>query len=294
MPGAIGRLPDRQLDVLLDGYRKETAKRRFMGVLSLLIFVGCAILAAWIVDANVPMLINRIGVFTSYFDRILKLDSGARVWTDPVDWFWGLKSWLGLLFETLLIAYIGTAVGALLAFAACFFASANMTPARWMQFVTRRFLEICRTVPEMVFALVFVVAFGLGPLPGVLAIAIHTLGALGKMFAEIVENIDMKPVDGLTSSGAGWVQKIRFGALPQVLAGFTSYSLLRFEINVRGAAVMGFVGAGGIGQELIVAIRKFYYADVSALLVLLILTVFVIDTSTDRLRQAILGREIRS
>lgn len=292
MLGAVSRLPDRQLSILLAAYKAETAKRRRATQFGLLVFLVAVLGASLAAEVNLPVLAERIGVFTGYFDRIFKLDTGMRVWTDPADWFWGWKGWVGLLFETLLIAYVGTAIGAAGAFAICFFASANVTPALWIQFASRRFLELCRTVPEMVFALIFVVAFGLGPLPGVLAIAIHTFGALGKLFAEIVENIDLRPVEGLASSGASWVQRIRFGALPQVLPGFTSYSLLRFEVNVRGAAVMGFVGAGGIGQELIVAIRKFYYSDVSALLILLIATIFVIDYSTERIRHALIGREV--
>ena len=125
-------------------------------------------------------------------------------------------------------------------------------------------MEFCRTVPGIVFALIFVIAFGLGPMAGVLAIAIHCIGALGKQYAEMVENIDMKPVEGVRSTGASWLACMRFAVLPQVAAGFASYTLLRFEINVRDASVMGFVGAGGIGMELITAIRKFYYSDVSA------------------------------
>ena len=143
------------------------------------------------------------------------------------------------------------------------------------------------------FALLFVVAFGLGPMPGVLALAIHTMGALGKLFAEVVENIDMKPVEGATATGASRVPTIRFAVLPQVMSNFASYALLRFEINVRGAAVMGFVGAGGIGQDLMEAIRKFYYSDVSAILLLIIATVMVIDLATERLRHALIGLEHR-
>jgi len=166
----------------------------------------------------------------------------------------------------------------------CFLAAANVSPRRWTRIAARRFLEVCRTVPELVFALVFVICFGLGPLAGVLAVAIHTLGALGKQFAEVVENGDMKPVDGVSSAGGHWMVAMRFGMLPQVLSSFVSYALLRFEINVRGATIMGFVGAGGIGQDLIEAIRKFYYTDVSAILVLVVLTVFVMDFLTERLR----------
>ena len=161
-------------------------------------------------------------------------------------------------------------------------------------FVARRTLEFCRTVPEIVFALIFVLAYGLGPLPGVLAIAIHTTGALGKLFAEVVENIDAKPLDGVAASGGNWFERIRFAVLPQVLSNFVSYALLRFEINVRGAAVMGFVGAGGIGQDLIEAVRKFYYTDVSAILILVIITVMIIDGITERVRHALIGMEARS
>jgi phosphonate transport system permease protein len=192
------------------------------------------------------------------------------------------------------MAYVGTLIGASAALGFCFLASKNVTANASIVFATRRFLEFSRTVPEMVFALIFVVAFSLGPLPGILALAIHTTGALGKLFAEVVENIDMKPIDGMVSTGGSWLHKVRFAVLPQVASNFVSYALLRFEINVRGAAVLGFVGAGGIGQDLLEVIRKFYYADVSALLVMIIATVMLIDAVTERVRHKILGLERNS
>jgi phosphonate transport system permease protein len=128
----------------------------------------------------------------------------------------------------------------------------------------------------------------------VLAVAIHSTGALGKQFSEIVENADMKPVEGIRSIGAGWISCMRFAVLPQVVAGYASYALLRFEINVRESSVMGFVGAGGIGQEFVVAIRKFYYSDVSAILVMIIVTVFVTDIVTGWLRGRLFGKEVRT
>jgi phosphonate transport system permease protein len=195
--------------------------------------------------------------------------------------------------ETLLMAYVGTLLGAAIALVLCFFASKNITNNGVLVVVSRRFLEFSRTVPEMVFALIFVVAFSLGPLPGVLALAIHTGGALGKLFAEVVENIDLKPVDGIVASGGTWLQKVRFGVLPQVASNFASYALLRFEINVRGAAVLGFVGAGGIGQTLLEVIRKFYYSDISALLVMIVVTVMLIDAITERVRYRLLGKEAK-
>ena len=170
-------------------------------------------------------------------------------------------------------------------------ASRNVSPSGIVRFIAIRFCEFGRTVPDIVFALIFVVAFGLGPLAGVLAIALHTSGALGKLFAEVIENIDMKPVEGVQGTGGTWLSQIRFGVLPQVLSNFASYALLRFEVNVRGAAVIGFVGAGGIGQELIVAIRKFYYSDVSAILLMLLVCVMAIDFASERLRYRLLALE---
>lgn len=284
MSATISSLPPHQLAVLRAGYDAAVSRKRLQFYAGLTIFCGLLLLAAHGAEVAPKVFIERIGHFTGYFERILHLENRAYVWTDPGEWLWGWKGWLALLGETLLISYVGTVLGAAGAFMLNFLAAKNVTPAPWLQFVARRYLEFCRTVPELVFALIFVIAFGLGPLPGVLAIAIHTTGALGKLYAEIVENIDMKPVEGVRATGANWLQAMRYAVVPQVMAGFLSYTLLRFEINVRGASVMGFVGAGGIGQELIVAIRKFYYSDVSAILLLIIVTVFIIDIATGFLR----------
>jgi phosphonate transport system permease protein len=287
-------LPSQELAALSEAYRKAVARKRLRFTIAAAALVAALVVAAVGAEVNLPMLLTHFGNFISYFDRILTLDSGARVWTDPAEWFWGWKKWSLLLGETVLISYVGTLSGAVLAFGLNFFAAENTSPARWLRFTVKRFMEFCRTVPDIVFALVFVIAFGLGPMAGVLAIAIHSIGALGKQFSENVENVDMKPVEGLRSTGAGWLSCMRFAVVPQVAAGFASYTLLRFEINVRGASVMGFVGAGGIGEELVVAVRKFYYSDVSAILALIILTVFVIDIGTGWARGRLFGRDARA
>ena len=285
---ALSRLPDRQLAPLLAAYARVMRARR-VWLLGALAALGlCAIIAARVADVDVPKLLQGMSRVTEYFDRIFRLESGGRVWSDPAEWFWGWRKWLRLLADTILIAYIGTVFGAVGAFCLSFLAAHNLGRAPWLRFGVRRLFEFCRTVPELVFALIFVVSFGLGPLPGVLALAIHSLGSLGKLFTEIIENIDLKPVQGLESTGAGFVPVVRFAVVPQVLSNFISYALLRFEINVRGAAVMGFVGAGGIGQDLIEAVRKFYYSDVSAILVMIVATVFLIDMATSRLRHSLL------
>ena len=287
-------LPGPQLAALNEAYRKAVARKRLRLTLATAVFFACLIIAAIGAEVNLRTFITYFGNFVSYFDRILTLEDGTRVWTNIGEWFWGWRKWLWMLAETILISYVGTMIGAVLAFTANFFAAQNTSPAPWLRFVIRRLLEFARTVPGIVFALIFVIAFGLGPMAGVLAIAIHSTGALGKLFSEIVENVDMKPVEGVRSTGASWISCMRFAVLPQVAAGYASYALLRFEVNVREASVMGFVGAGGIGQELVVAIRKFYYSDVSAILVTIIATVFIIDIGTGWMRSRLFGREARA
>jgi phosphonate transport system permease protein len=291
MTVAVSILPEQQRSVLNDAYRKAVARKRLRLTLAAAVFFVALVVAAVGAEVNLRTFFTYFGNFISYFDRIFTLEDGTRVWTNVAEWFWGWRKWLWMLGETILISYVGTLFGAILAFSLNFFAAENTSPAPWLRFIVRRLLEFARTVPGIVFALIFVIAFGLGPMAGVLAVAIHSTGALGKLFSEIVENADMKPVEGVRATGASWISCMRFAVLPQVAAGYASYALLRFEINVREASVMGFVGAGGIGQELVVAVRKFYYSDVSAILLTIIVTVFVIDIGTGWARGRLFGKD---
>jgi phosphonate transport system permease protein len=288
MPNAVVQLPDRQVAALKAAYAAASRGKRLRYLLAAVVLVALVSLSAIQAEVDPKTFWAKIGGFTSYFDRLATLDTGARVWSDIPAWFWSFKRIARLIGETILMAYVGTLSGVIVAFSLNFVASPNLTDNPVLVWIARRFLEFCRTVPDIVFALIFVVALGLGPLPGVLAIAIHSAGALGKQFFETAENIDMKPVEGLRSVGASYVQTIRFAAVPQVIATFTTFALLRFEINVRSATVLGFVGAGGIGQDLMEAIRKFYYSDVSAILVMIIAIVVTIDILTQFLRRALL------
>ena len=294
MAVAVHVLPSQQLAALNDAYRKAVAKKRLRLTLGTAVFFAALVAASIGAEVNLRTLFTYFGHFVSYFDRILSLEDGARVWTNVGEWLWGWRKWSLLLGETILISYVGTLFGAVLAFSLNFLAAENTSPAPLLRFVIKRLLEFCRTVPGIVFALIFVIAFGLGPMAGVLAITLHSIGALAKQYAEMVENIDMKPVEGVRSTGANWLSSMRFAVLPQVAAGFASYTLLRFEINVREASVMGFVGAGGIGTELVVAVRKFYYSDVSAILLMIVLTVFAIDIGTGWVRERLLGKDRRA
>jgi phosphonate transport system permease protein len=282
------------IDCVLATYEKSVTKQRRTFILAILTFAAAVFVAGWMAEVDVVMFLQNVHKFPNYIGRLFILDSGpatgSMVLFDVQNWFWGLAKWLTKLAETLLIAYVATLLGAIGGFFLCFLAAGNLGVSAPVMFVTRRFLEFCRTVPDLVFALIFVMAFGLGPMAGVLALMVHTLGALGKLFYEVLENIDQKPVEGLIANGGSWTKTMRFAVLPQVMSNFLSYALLRFEINVRGASVMGFVGAGGIGQDLIEAIRKFYYPDISAMLVLIIITVTVIDLFTERLRHRFISQ----
>jgi phosphonate transport system permease protein len=239
----------------------------------------------------VPLRIARgLPGVTSYLAGTLPVLRLAYLPADLAEWYWGLGRWLLLLLDTVVIALVGTLLGVLGALLLCFHGSTATARGRVSYHGVRRVLDVARTVPELVYALMFVYAFGLGPLAGVLAIAVHSTGVLGKLFAEVVDAVDRGPVEGVCAAGAGWLETIRFAILPQVLPGFASYALLRFEINVRASAILGFVGAGGIGQELYLVIRQFIYQDVSAIVLLLIATVALMDLACERLRHRVIGR----
>jgi len=291
MPAGVPSLPQHQLDRLLANYGREVARRRRRWLTVLVAVAALVLLAGRYGEVDLGNLSRHLSGLTSYFGRILPTLSYANFAGDLGDWYWNFFGWLKLLFDTVLIAYLGTLAGTVGAGVLAFFAAANLAPSRFLRWGGKRLLEFCRTVPDIVFALLFVSAFGLGPFAGVLAIAIHSFGTLGKLFTEVIENIDLKPVEGVRSTGGRFAEIVRFGALPQILPNLASYALLRFEINVRSSSIVGFVGAGGIGQDLFVAIRKFYYSDVSAILLMLIVTVAIIDLLTERIRHRLAPAE---
>ncbi|MDB5775721.1 MAG: phnE [Herbaspirillum sp.] len=185
---------------------------------------------------------------------------------------------------TLQIAVWGTALAVVCAVPCGLLASSNIVPP-WISQPVRRLMDAARAINEMVFAMLFVVAVGLGPFAGVLALFVATTGTLSKLFSEAVEAIDPQPVEGIRATGAHALEEIAFGVLPQVLPLWISYTLYRFEANVRSATVLGMVGAGGIGQILWDVIRGFQYAQTCAVLIMIVVTVSVIDLSSSRLRK---------
>ena len=272
-------------------YAELRRHRRIVTVIGLILFCAALIGSAVIGRFSPLALWEGAPKLGEYIWRILPTLHVATFGADLAFWFYGLPKWLDLLLETVLMAYLATLLGSLGSLLVCFYGARNLAPNKWSYILARRISEFFRTIPDLVFALIFVFAFGLGPLPGILAIALHSFGANGKLFAEANENIDMKPIEGLQALGAGWVQIMRFAVLPQVLPNYASYTLWRFEINVRTAAVMGFVGAGGIGMELMTAVRSLYYEDISAILILIVATVTIIDIGCEKLRHAFIGRD---
>ncbi|VTU46712.1 Phosphate-import permease protein PhnE (plasmid) [Variovorax sp. SRS16] len=185
---------------------------------------------------------------------------------------------------TLEIALWGTVLAVVTAVPMALLASANIVPW-WVYQPMRRLMDSGRAINEMVFAMLFVVAVGLGPFAGVLALWVHTTGVLAKLFAEAVEAIDPQPVEGIRSTGASALHEIIYGVIPQVIPLWISYALYRFESNVRSATVVGMVGAGGIGVVLWEIIRGFQYAETCAVMIIVVVTVSAIDLVSARIRK---------
>lgn len=195
------------------------------------------------------------------------------------------------MIETLNIAILSTLIGFVFGFILCFLAASNLTTSRWLRAFVRRFLEILRAFPEIVIAGFFLAIFSLGPIPAIIAVSIHTIGALGKMFYEVVENADMKADEGLRAVGGNWVERVWFGTVPQILPNFLSYGLLRLEINVRASTILGAVGAGGIGEVLRLSISRGHEAKTLAIILLLFVTIVAVDQLSAYLRKKVVGNQ---
>ena len=194
--------------------------------------------------------------------------------------------YLSEMILTVQIAVWGTVLAVLFSIPFGILSSNNMVP--WYVYhPVRRLMDTFRAINEIVFAVLFVVAVGLGPFAGVMALFVHTTGILAKLFSEAVEAIDHRPVEGIRATGASKLQEVVYGVIPQVLPLWMSFSLYRFESNVRAATVLGLVGAGGIGQVLFESIRGFYYAETAALLIIIVVSVTIVDLVSQQLRRIV-------
>lgn len=220
--------------------------------------------------------------FTKLLDGLPKMgDYLVRMWPPN---FEKIGVIIELLVETLQMAIVGTLIGALLSLVIAFGAASNIAP-RWLYAATRAFLNVLRSIPALVFALMFVSAVGLGPFAGILAIVLGSIGSIGKMYAESMESVNPAPLLALESTGANRRQVITYGVLPQASPLLVSYTLMLFEGNVRGASVLGLVGAGGIGLELTNAMRLYDDGHMFAIIISIVVLVTIIDRASALIRK---------
>ena len=274
-------------DSIRANYIAQTQKKRLYGGILSLLFV--ALLIGGFVTAD-----NRnAGGFWDGLDQVLDFPSEVLscAWEKIGLMPGNLVAFLPSLMETINIAAAATLLGAISAIFLSLLSTRGL--ARWPSFIPvfRRCMDIMRAVPEIVIALVLIFVLGGGPIPAMIAIALHTVGALGKLFSEVNENADLKPVEGLQSVGAGWMQRMWIGIIPQVAPNFLSYALLRFEINIRASAILGFVGAGGIGYDLRNAISwgQGKYDEAAAIFLLLFLAIVLVDQLSSMMRNKLIG-----
>ena len=285
-------------EIILNSHNKNLIRKKRIWNISLitLLLIGVT-LSSKIIDINSSNLLNGIPRLGDYVSQILPSLETSNLFLSSKDqgsiayWYFNLPKYLKLLFETFNMALLATIIGSTLALFLSFLAAKNTSPNSLVFFTIRRILEFFRGVPEIIFAILFVWVLGIGPLAGIIAMMLHTTGSLGKLFSEVHENSNNKPIDALKASGGNWLSEMKFGLLPQVLPNLISYVLLRFEINIRASTILGFVGAGGIGQELYLVINFNYYEEVSAIILLIILTVISIDLFSGYLRKNIIGVE---
>lgn len=260
----------------------QVQRRRLYGGLALLIFVVLMVSGFNVADdRNAGGFWDGLHQIGDYPAEVL-----AEAWEKRADLPALIAKFFPALVETINIAAVSTLIGAAAGLILSLLSTRGL--ARWPRLIPvfRRSMDIMRAVPEIVIALVLIFVLGGGPVPAMIAIAIHTAGALGKMFSEVAENADLKPVEGLASTGANWSQRMWLGVLPQVAPNYLSYALLRFEINIRASAILGFVGAGGLGYELrnAMAWGPGRFDEAAAIFILLFGTIVFFDQISSRYR----------
>lgn len=268
----------------------EAEKRR--GLYSTVVVLVCGtLLVSGFIQANAMNSGHFTEGLSKFFDYPLEIVIEA--YEAGPEFFLLLYRFLPALIETLNIAAVATLLGGFFALIFAFLGANNLGVWPPLIPIARRTTDVMRAFPELILALFLIFVLGTSPVPAMIAVAFHTAGALGKQFSEVNENVDLKAVEGLESCGANWFQRMKFGVIPQVLPNYLSYFMLRVEINVRASAILGFVGAGGIGTELRRTIGWGQGAgdETAALFLLLILTIFVIDQTSSYFRARLITGE---
>jgi phosphonate transport system permease protein len=284
--------PNRDTMPASTGFSRETLNaKNVLIVVAVLAFLIWSYRGAEI-DLSQLFSCDGLGQILVYLTKLVPPDFSPNVLRE---------AWKGTI-ETFAISFMGTLLAVAVALPIVFFASRNliysgllyeMEPkqgwkrsARMIPYLAAKsVLNILRTIPEMVWALIFVFLVGLGPFPGVLALGVHTGGVLGKLFGEVLEDVDSQPIESLQSTGASRLQILFYGILPQVLPQFVSYTLYRWEVNIRVAAVLGLVGAGGLGQRIHIAISLFLENQLLTLIIAIYILVTIVDYLSAYLRR---------
>lgn len=267
-------------------YMAQVRRKRMMNGIILVIFIALMVSGFMIADdRNAGGFWDGLHRFFDFPKEVLG-EALGKLNEMPAHFVTFLPS----LIETINIAGASTLIGAMLAIVLSLLSTRGM--AKWPRMIGffRRIMDIMRAMPEIVIALVLIFVMGGGPVPAMIAIAFHTAGALGKLLSEVNENASLKPVEGLQSVGATWSQRMWLGVIPQVAPNYFSYALLRFEINIRASAILGFVGAGGIGYELKNAMSwgKGQYDEALAIFILLFATIVIVDQLSSVVRERLI------
>ena len=304
------RAPAQQ--VLAD-WQRQSLQRRLYTILGVLLIAGGLVWSIKFADENnaghfidrIPHLFDFLSwlipsdwndVWRALFDLPSPADNGTEQYNFVLGrvYLWGdfyLPEYFYLMLVTINVALVSTIIGFIGGISFCFIAARNYSPSNWLRIPVKRVMEFFRAFPEIVIAGMFAAIISIGPVAAIIAISIHCIGALTKLFYEAVENIDMSPDEGLKAAGANWIERVRYGALPQALPNFLSYTLLRLEINVRASTIIGAVGAVGIGQELKLSISRGFGAKTLALVLLLFVTIFIVDQFSAWLRRRLVGEQ---
>lgn len=275
--------PQARSSDLSDGYLQLVRTRRLWNTAGLLVFALFMLSGIQIANDR------NAGGFWAGLPNVFDFPSDVlrEAWEKAALLPGLLLEFLPSLIETVNIAAAATLIGALLGGVLSLLVTRGLAPAPWAVGIIRRILDVLRAVPDVVIALVLIFVLGGGPIPAMIAIALHTAGALGKLFSEVAENAALGPVEGLRSVGATWGQRMILGIIPQVAPNWVSYGLLRFEINIRASAILGFVGAGGIGYDLRNAMSwgPGRFDEAAAIFILLFATIVTVDQIGSSVRQ---------
>ncbi len=285
VPKRLG--PAARFEIEYAQYRRQ---KKIYAVIFGAAFLACIVAAGVATKVDLMALAKGLPRTTDFLAKLVPPIAPGTFAHDMGEWYWDIRKWMDSLLNTLLMAYLATVLGTVIGGFMSFFAARNLARHYLVYWLMRRVLEIARTVPDIVWALLFIIAFGIGPMAGILAITVHTIGAQGKLFAEVNENISTLPIDGIRAAGGNWFEEMRFAVLPQVTPNYMSYTFWRLELNVRSATIVGFVGAGGIGHDLFTSIQLLYFADAGAILVIIVATIMLIDMLSEKLRHSAIGK----